>query len=122
MEAMARQMLGTIRDLYGRVRDLTVRLIQEFSPAALDETIRARSLVLLRIDTEVAALRNTIPPHLWSGFDQCREIRDHIAALIALDRQVASRITHSMGEIRGELSALSSSSRAAETYTRHCLR
>lgn len=114
--------LDAVRDLYARLLDCTARCVKEFSLPLLDATIRERSLTLLRIDSEEAALRNMHPCASWSGYAQAREIREYLTAIAGLDRTLTSRLSERMKAAAGELSALSRASNAVEAYTRHIRR
>lgn len=110
--------LATIRDLYCTIRDVTARVLADFSVDALDALIRERSLLCARIEDE----RQRLPqgPHWWKATPEYREICGHIAAIAAFDREASARIRAGMHAIKNELVALDRSSRAARSYTQNC--
>jgi hypothetical protein len=113
-------LLTEIRDLFGKIRAITKRLLENFSPDALEDTLRTRSQILCRIDAQKMALNVVAGPSSWTGYEEYREIQDHIGAIKGLDREVTMTATRRMYEIKRELAALSDSSRVAKTYARYC--
>jgi hypothetical protein len=115
-------LLAEIRDLFAVMRTLMGRLLDNFSPEALEETLRERSRMLLCIDERKTELCAIAGRSAWDGYRQYREIQEHIGALKGLDREVMMEATRRMYAIRRELAALSDASHAASTYTRYCRR
>jgi hypothetical protein len=114
------QLLSEIRDLYGTLRDMTKRFLDEFSVSSLQDLVRERALVLLKINSEEDRLLRISDVGGLKQYGEFREINDSIAAILAADREITTRVTSRMNSINSELALLSDTSSAAKTYTRHC--
>ena len=110
--------LSVVRDLYRAIREVTARVMADFSIEALDAAIRQRSLLLSRIESEREVLERLHGQHSWKGFVEYGEIRGHIDAIASLDREAAAQVTSRMNGVRQELVSLTDTSRAAGLYTR----
>ena len=119
MNASILKHLLVVRDLYRAIREITARVMADFSIEALDAAIMQRSLLLLRIESERDVLDRLCVPNSWKGFAEYEEIRGHITALATLDREAGARVTTRMNTIRCELVSLTDTSRAARSYTRN---
>jgi hypothetical protein len=117
-----RDLLAEIRDLFGSLCAMTKRLLEDFSPEALEETLKKRSLVLCRIDAQKATLCGISGPSSWAGYEQFHEIQERIGDCTNLDRDLTVEVSHRMYAIKRELAALSETSHVAQTYARHCRR
>jgi hypothetical protein len=115
-------LLSEIRDLYGTLKEMTKRFLDDFSIPRLNELVRERALVLLKIDSEEERLLRIAEAGSLKRYGEYGEITDTIAAILSFDREIAARVTRVMNTVRGELSSLSESSNAAKVYTRHCRR
>ena len=78
--------------------------------------------MLSRIEAQKAALCGVAGPNSWTGYEQYREIQDHIGVITILDREVTREATRRMQQIKRELSGLFETSRAAKTYARYSRR
>lgn len=112
-------LLSGIRDLYGTLCAMTQQFMDDFSIPALQDLLRERSVVLLKINSERTRLLGISTPRCWDRYGEYGEIRNAISAITAYDREIAARVTHDMNSISRELSSLSDSSKAAIKYTRH---
>jgi hypothetical protein len=119
MNACILKHLSVVRDLYHAIREITARVVADFSIEALDTAIRQRSLLLLRIESEREALDERHGQNSWKGFAEYGEIRGHIDAIATLDREAAARVTNIMNDVRRELVSLTDTSQAARSYARN---
>jgi hypothetical protein len=119
MNASIVKQLSAIRDLYRAIREITARVMADFSIEALDAAIRQRSLLLLRIESERDVLDRLHGLNSWKGCAEYEEIRGHITAIATLDREAGARVSNRMNNIRRELVSLTDTSRAARLYTRN---
>lgn len=119
MNASIVKQLSAIRDLYRAIREITARVMADFSIEALDAAIRQRSLLLLRIESEREALDRLHGLKSLKGCAEYEEIRGHITAIATLDREAGARVSIRMNTIRRELVSLTDTSRAARLYTRN---
>jgi hypothetical protein len=117
-----RDLLTEIRDLFGSLCTMTKRLLEDFSPEALEETLKKRSLVLCRIDAQKATLCGISGPSTWTGYEQFHEIQERIGACANLDRDLTAEVSRRMYAIKRELAALSETSHVARTYARQSRR
>lgn len=117
--AAVQPLLSGIRDLFRTLCSMTQRFLDDFSMQALQDLLRERSVVLLKIDSERARLLGISTPRCWDRYGEYGEIRSAISTIAAYDREIAVRVTHDMNSISRELSSLSDSSHAAMKYTRH---
>jgi len=115
-------LLSEIRDFYGTLRAMTRRFLDEFSIPALQDLLKERAVVLLKINSEEEQLIGISEIQGLKKYSQYGEISNHISAILSCDSEIAARIKYGMSEIRGRLSKLSDSSNAALKYTRHCRR
>ena len=112
------QHLSVIRDLYHAIQDMTARVMENFSIEALDAAIMQRSVLLSRIEGEREVIERIHGQHSWKEHAEYGEIRGHIDAITALDREAAARVRNRMDGVRRELVSLTETSRAARSYTR----
>lgn len=113
------QLLSEIRDLYGTLRDMTRRFLDEFSIPALQSLLNERAVVLLKIDSEEERLLRISDVRRLKQYGEFGEITDHIAAILSCDREITERVKHGMKAVNRELSSLSATSNAAIMYTLH---
>jgi GTP1/Obg family GTP-binding protein len=113
-----RKILDDVCAAYGRIREITENLMNDFSVEALQETVSERSEMLLGIASGETALREISAPEELLAFEEYRDIKNHIAEITALDRELVTRVASRMNDVRQELSNLSHSSRAAMQYAR----
>jgi hypothetical protein len=113
------QLLSEIRDLYGTLRTMTRRFLDEFSIPALQDLVKERAAILLKIDSEEERLLRISEVQSLKQHDEYGEITDHIAGILTCDREIATRVTQGMKTINRELSSLSATSNAAIRYTQH---
>jgi hypothetical protein len=112
-------LLSEIRDLYGTIRDMTKRFLDNFSIPALDDLLRERAQVLLKIDSEEDHLLRISDVACLKQYGEFGEINIHRTAILSCDREIAARVTNGMKTVSRELSSLSATANAALTYTRH---
>jgi hypothetical protein len=117
--APVQTLLSGIRDLYGALCTMTRRFLDDFSIPALQDLLRERSVVLLKIDSERTRLLGISTPRSWDRYCEYGEIKNAISAITAYDREIAARVTVDMNSVSRELASLSSSSTAAMNYSRH---
>ena len=113
------QLLSDIRDLYGTLQDMTRRFLDEFSIPALQDLLKERAVVLLKIDSEEERLLRISDVRCLNHYGEYGEITDHIAAILSCDREITERVKHGMKAVNRDLSSLSATSNAAIMYTLH---
>jgi hypothetical protein len=119
MNAYLVKHFSAVRDLYCTIREITARVMADFSIEALDAAIRQRSLLLLRIESERDVFERRLGPESWKWFAGNEEIRDHIDAIGALDSEAAARVMNLMNDVRRKQVSLTETAQAARSYTRN---
>ena len=111
--------LSVIGDLYRSILELTKRVATDFSFDALDEALKKRALLLLRIDGEEGELRAQPDGRCWAASEHARDIREQVSAIMELDRALANRASGSLARVGAELSSLARTSHAAKAYAKN---
>ena len=111
--------LAIIRDLYKSIKQVTEKLLRDFSDTNLIETVQIRAGLLEKIAAE-EALTKSVPENDTTSCECVKiknEIRDLILSIAAIDKTATSITKTSMKQIRSNLCRLYSSSQAAMAYT-----
>ena len=111
--------LAAICGLYRSILELTKRVVADFSFDALNEALKKRDLLFLRIEGEESELYAQEGAFHWVGTEHTREIREHIYAIADLDRRLTAQASDHIARVKQELSSLTDTSHAARAYTRN---
>jgi hypothetical protein len=114
-----RSRLAAIGELYRSIVEVTSRVAENFSFDALDEALKKRALILQRIAGEESELRAGQGAFRWAGTQHTREIREHISAIMDLDRSLEGQASDHIARVKQDLCSLSDTSHAARAYTRN---
>ncbi len=117
--------LQSIRSKYARIREMTEILDADTAVETCEKVLRQRAGLLSEIEQEANSL-DCLCAH-WR--EQCNvdqglatlksEIQLLISAAVALDSTIQDRLARRIGEVKNELSRLSSTSKVALSYARH---
>jgi hypothetical protein len=113
-----RRLCDEIYSCYASMIDVSGRTADMVSADAVARALRAREVLLLKVQKYWAALREIASPRELAGFESSARIKKARAGLCALDQVIAAAIASRMNEIRRSLAGLRDASGAAKAYLR----